>query len=77
MVGQPVCHTIGMDTKQKLHSLGDRRRRLQAELDEIRPQLVDLIRAAAAEGIRQVEIVRATGYTREMVRRILRDGSAP
>lgn len=60
-----------MSTKEALRRLGSRRQRLQAELDEIRPQLVDAIRAAAAEGVRQVEIVKATGYTREMVRRIV------
>lgn len=61
-----------MSTKETLRSLGDRRQRLQAELDKIRPQLADLIRAAHAEGLRQVDIVKATGYTREMVRRIVR-----
>ena len=54
-----------------LHRLGTRRQALQAELDELRPDLVAAIRAAAAEGMRQVDIVKATGYTREMVRRIV------
>jgi len=61
-----------MSITEELRELGDRRQRLQAELDEIRPRLADLIRAAHAAGLRQVDIVRATGYTREMVRRIVK-----
>lgn len=59
-----------------LSTLGARRQELQDELDELRPVLAEEIRAAAARGVRQVEIVKATGYTREMVRRILLDRKA-
>ncbi|MEV0330130.1 hypothetical protein AB0H63_27300 [Micromonospora echinospora] len=37
-----------------------------------RARLADAIVAAARGGMRQVDIVRATGYTRERVRQILR-----
>ncbi len=36
-----------------------------------RLELAEEIRAAAAEGMRQVDIVKATGYTREQIRRIV------
>ena len=36
-----------------------------------RLELADCIRFAAADGARQVDIVKATGYTREQIRRIV------
>jgi hypothetical protein len=60
-----------MTALTKVRKLGARRQELQDELDQLRPELVDAIRAAAAEGMRQIDIVKATGYTREMVRRIV------
>jgi hypothetical protein len=41
-------------------------------LQTAREHLIDTIRAAAADGVRQVDILRATGHvwTREQVRRI-------
>lgn len=39
-----------------------------------RERLADAIVAAADAGMRQVDIVRITGYTRERVRQILRAG---
>jgi len=41
------------------------------EADRARIDLADSIREAAAAGLRQADIVRATGYTREQVRRIV------
>ena len=38
-------------------------------LDEARPRLAAAIVAAAQAGMRQVDIVQVTGYTREQVRR--------
>jgi hypothetical protein len=60
-----------MTALTQVRKLGARRQELQDELDQLRPELVDAIRAAAAEGTRQIDIVKATGYTREMVRRIV------
>jgi CRP-like cAMP-binding protein len=41
------------------------------ETEVARQDLADAIREAAAEGWRQVDIVMATGYTREQIRRIV------
>jgi CRP-like cAMP-binding protein len=41
------------------------------ETEAARQVLADAIREAAAEGWRQVDIVMATGYTREQIRRIV------
>lgn len=48
------------------------RRRAQAldELESARAELAELIPAEVEAGVRQVDIVRVTGYTREQVRRI-------
>ncbi|HEX6872664.1 MAG TPA: hypothetical protein VF163_16325 [Micromonosporaceae bacterium] len=52
------------------------RRRLKAlhELEAAQRDLAEAIRADAARGVRQVDLVKATGYTREQVRRICRAG---
>ncbi|MFI7429625.1 hypothetical protein ACIBPB_21750 [Micromonospora sp. NPDC049836] len=42
------------------------------KVTEARDQLATAIVAAARDGMRQVDIVRVTGYTRERVRQILR-----
>ena len=49
------------------------RRRLKAEteLKAARADLAEAIRADAAAGVRQVDIVKLTGYTREQIRRIV------
>jgi hypothetical protein len=57
------------DTDQ-LATLGAKAKRLRAQLDELKPQLDDAIRAAHAAGTPQVEIVAASGYTREMIRQL-------
>lgn len=46
-------------------------RALRDEAGLARTTLADSIREAAAAGMRQVDIVRATGYTREQVRLIV------
>ncbi|ADU06932.1 hypothetical protein ML5_1394 [Micromonospora sp. L5] len=56
----------------------ERAARLVAEarekVDQARAALVEEIRAADRDGVRQVDIVAATGYSRERVRQIIRDG---
>ena len=54
-----------------LRRLGRRHQRLRADLDALRPELTEQIRAAATAGVPQVEIVKATGYTRDRVRTIV------
>ncbi|HEV7900190.1 MAG TPA: hypothetical protein VGP31_20350 [Planosporangium sp.] len=44
----------------------------RAEVEKARAELADAIVEAARSGMRQVEIVRRSGYTRESVRRICR-----
>jgi hypothetical protein len=44
----------------------------RARTDKARDELAAEIVAAARAGVRQVDIVRVTGYTRETVRRIVR-----
>jgi hypothetical protein len=53
-----------------LAKLGATRQRHERALQELRPQLVEEIRAAGEAGVLQAEIVRLTGYTREQVRKI-------
>ncbi len=48
-----------------------RRQQLIRKSEDVRQHLAETIRAAAAEGMRQVDIARATGYTREQVRLIV------
>lgn len=44
----------------------------RAEVERRRAELAETIVAAARRGVRQREIVKATGYSRERVRQILR-----
>lgn len=46
----------------------------RARVDEARVELAEAIRAEAAAGARQVDIVAVTGYSRERIRQIIRDG---
>ncbi|MGC1210015.1 hypothetical protein DLJ46_24220 [Micromonospora globispora] len=46
----------------------------RARVDAARAELAEAIRAEAAVGTRQVDIVAATGYSRERIRQIIRDG---
>lgn len=56
---------------QRLQQLGKKSQRLRAELEALRPELVAEIKAAAAADMRPVDIVKATGYTRDGIRKIL------
>jgi hypothetical protein len=58
--------------RKRLNDLGASFRELREALDDLRPALAAEIRAAHAAGVRQIDIVNATGYTRELVRRIVR-----
>lgn len=54
----------------RLHQLGAEMKRIRTREKVIRPELHDLIRAADAAGMPQVDIVDETGYTRDQVRQI-------
>jgi len=69
-------HANGMAKTQPtvadlLSMYAQRRHQLIRETEEVRQHLADAIRTAAAEGMPQVVIVKATGYTREQVRLIV------
>jgi BMFP domain-containing protein YqiC len=46
----------------------------RGKVDQARAELADAIRDADQAGMRQVDIVAATGYSRERVRQIVREG---
>jgi hypothetical protein len=54
----------------RLSQLGRRHQRLRADLDALRPELAEEIRAAHDTGVPQVDIARIAGYTRDQVRQI-------
>lgn len=56
--------------RTRLDQLGKKHQRLRAELEALRPELADEIRTADQAGMAQVDIVKATGYTRDQVRQI-------
>ena len=58
-------------TADRLAIYSMRRRQLINETEEVRQHLAKAIRDATAEGTPQVQIVKATGYTREQVRLIV------
>jgi hypothetical protein len=46
--------------------------RVQTQHEKARERLAAAIRQASAAGVRQVDIIKISGYTREHVRRLLR-----
>jgi len=62
-----------MDVQDHLRRLGAKRLKLEADLENVRADIASAVRAASHEGMRQVDIVKATGYTREMIRRMQRE----
>lgn len=72
MCGHLIHAIIGAVTR--LEEAAAAYRSAKQALDEARPQLAQAIVEAARTGMRQAEIVRVTGYTREQVRRICRAG---
>lgn len=72
----PMWHTVSMDSTQQerideLQRIADAYHRAQKRADERRAVLHETIRAAAAAGVRQVDIVSATGYTRDNIRKTI------
>ena len=63
--------TKELTVADRLALYATRRLQLIQETEEVRVALADAIRAAVAAGMRQVDIVRVTGYTREQVRNIM------
>lgn len=71
-----ICDTLFMHDA-KLDRALRAYRRAEAALERSRQELADAIGSAVYErGLRQVDVVRQTGYTREHIRRICRDYAA-
>jgi hypothetical protein len=66
-----VYHQFMPEPSALLKSLAAARLRLLAELEDVRLSLAEVIEADIADGVRQVDVVKVTGYTREQIRRIV------
>ncbi|XVV05832.1 hypothetical protein ACQPW3_10750 [Actinosynnema sp. CA-248983] len=66
----------GVDHQAALSQCAAEYREAQARLSDAREALNGAIRAADADGMKQADIIRATGHvwTREQVRQVLRAG---
>lgn len=64
---------------ERLEAAAKAYRRAEKKADETRSELFAAIVAAKAAGVAQVDIVRATGYTRERIRQIIKaaEGAPP
>lgn len=71
-VGQPAMLSDMKAETERLTRAAKRVARHDAEREELHAAIL----AALAAGMRQVEIVRITGYTRERVRQIARDANS-
>lgn len=70
-----LARMLGMDSVQLLADVtaqGDVYSKAKAAAEEERARLVELVRVAAEGGVRQVDIVQATGWTREHIRQIVK-----
>lgn len=56
----------------RLADLGDRHQQTRAAYEQARDELLPEVHAALAAGVRQVDIVKMTGLTRERIRQIER-----
>ncbi len=71
----PLPKMAGMDSAQLLADVtaqGDVYAKAKAAAEEERARLVELVKVAAKGGVRQVDIVQATGWTREHIRQIVK-----
>ena len=69
-MARATVHQAKLREHGELLELGEQYQRLRDQMEEVRERLVPAIRAAAADGVAQGDMVKATGYTREAVRRI-------
>jgi len=75
--GHTVCGTMLNVTREKLVEAAAEYRDLEARLVTARGNLAEAIVEAAKAKMPQTEIIQITGYSREHVRRILREGGVP
>jgi hypothetical protein len=72
-VGQHVWHTVPVTNHtEALAAAADAYRRAAVAQEQARAALTEAVRAAHADKVRQVDILKATGHvwTREQVRRV-------
>lgn len=70
-----MCEHVAVNEEQAMTELKAAARvhqRAQKRAEEAHARLVEVMREASDAGVRQVDIVRETGYTREHVRRLLK-----
>jgi activator of 2-hydroxyglutaryl-CoA dehydratase len=70
-----MCEHVAVDEEQAMTNVRTATRKYrtaQQRQEDAREQLAAAIREASAAGARQVDLVNATGYTREHIRRILK-----
>ena len=75
--GHTVCGTMLNVTRERLVEAATKYRALEAQLATARGSLAAAIVEAAEAKMPQTEIIQITGYSREHVRRILREGGVP
>lgn len=69
-----LCHHESVTSEvSALEQAATRYKNATTERDEARAELQEEIVKAARAGVRQADIVRTTGYTRERVRQLCRD----
>ena len=61
------------EVRERLAAATRARQDAEAQVEHARADLYDAIADALAAGIRQSEIVRITGYTRERIRQIMKE----
>lgn len=74
MVKTPTPTTVTEDLAAFVAQVAAIYRQQQRVAEDARLALAAAIREAASKGVRQVDIIRASGYTREQVRKIVRAG---
>lgn len=65
-----LCSVDATPQEQELRAISARRKRLAAQIKDVRAEEREAILAAYNSGMKQVQICRITGFTRDYVRRI-------
>lgn len=76
--GWPTLYPVDATPEERqLRTMSARRKRLDAQLATARAEERDAIVAALDSGMRQVQVVAITGFTREYIRRIKAERDSP
>lgn len=72
----PTLYPVGAsEDEREVRAVMARLKRAEAHVKAVRAEAAEVIAAKAAAGRRQVDLVRWSGYTREHIRRIVRDAT--